>query len=45
LLLAALGVTGCTVISGAHHLERGYDRFLPQLRALGANVELVSGPD
>lgn len=41
LLLAAIGVEGPTVIHGAHHLERGYGRFLPQLRALGAHVERV----
>jgi UDP-N-acetylglucosamine 1-carboxyvinyltransferase len=41
LLLAALGVSGDTEIRGAHHLDRGYERFLPQLRALGASVEIV----
>jgi len=41
LLLAALGVAGPTVLHGAQHLERGYGRLLPQLRALGADVELA----
>ena len=45
LLLAALGIPGPTVITGAHHIGRRYDGFVSQLRDLGAQIELVSEPE
>ena len=37
--MAALGADGETVISEAHHVARGYDRFVEKLRAIGADVD------
>ncbi|MFE4924860.1 hypothetical protein [Streptomyces sp. NPDC056661] len=39
LVLAALQVEGTTVVTGTHHLRRGYADFAGSLRALGAVVE------
>jgi UDP-N-acetylglucosamine 1-carboxyvinyltransferase len=38
-VIAALGGDGETVVSDAHHLDRGYERFVDKLRAVGADVE------
>jgi UDP-N-acetylglucosamine 1-carboxyvinyltransferase len=38
IVVAALGADGETVVSEAHHVERGYDRFVEKLRALGADI-------
>jgi UDP-N-acetylglucosamine 1-carboxyvinyltransferase len=37
--MAALGADGETVISEAHHVARGYDRFAEKLRSIGADVD------
>ena len=39
LVLAGLVAEGETVITDAHHLDRGYEDFPAQLRSLGADVE------
>ncbi|MFC4856083.1 hypothetical protein [Actinophytocola glycyrrhizae] len=39
LVLAALQVPGRTVVTGTHHLRRGYPDFAGTLRALGAVIE------
>jgi UDP-N-acetylglucosamine 1-carboxyvinyltransferase len=38
LVLAALGVEGETRLTGAHHLDRGYERLLEDLQSLGARM-------
>jgi UDP-N-acetylglucosamine 1-carboxyvinyltransferase len=38
-VIAGLGGDGETVVSDAHHLDRGYERFVDKLRAVGADVE------
>ncbi len=38
LVIAALGAEGETVVSDAHHLARGYERFVGKLSGLGADV-------
>jgi UDP-N-acetylglucosamine 1-carboxyvinyltransferase len=38
LALAALGVSGTTVLSGADHLGRGYSDFIGTLTSLGADI-------
>ncbi|MGK5627814.1 hypothetical protein [Streptomyces sp. URMC 123] len=38
LLLAALGVPGTTVVTGTHHLARGYRDLAASLTALGADI-------
>jgi UDP-N-acetylglucosamine 1-carboxyvinyltransferase len=42
LVVAGLGADGETVVSDAHHIDRGYDRFVEKLQALGADVERES---
>jgi UDP-N-acetylglucosamine 1-carboxyvinyltransferase len=39
LVLAGLVAEGETVLTGAHHLDRGYEDFPATLRSLGADVE------
>ena len=43
LVVAGLVADGVTTVSGAHHVDRGYDRFEQQLQRLGADV--VREPD
>ena len=39
LVVAAFGADGETTIRDAHHLDRGYERLVERLAALGADVE------
>lgn len=41
LILAGLRADGETVVTGVHHLERGYDGLDKKLRALGACIEVA----
>ncbi len=41
LVLAGLVAEGETVVTDIHHIERGYEDFVPRLRALGASVHIV----
>jgi len=43
LVVAGLVADGVTTVSGAHHVDRGYDRFEVQMQGLGADV--VREPD
>ena len=45
LAVAALAAHGESVIDRVYHLERGYETMPEKLRALGADVERVSGGD
>jgi len=38
LVLAGLAAQGTTMVSGSHHIDRGYPRFDEALRSLGADV-------
>jgi UDP-N-acetylglucosamine 1-carboxyvinyltransferase len=38
LVLAGLAADGETEVSGAHHIDRGYEHFADKLAALGADV-------
>jgi len=40
LVLAALAARGTTTILGVHHIERGYERPVEKLRALGAKIHV-----
>ena len=40
LVVAALGANGTTYVSGAHHILRGYQNLIPNLTALGADIQL-----
>ncbi len=39
LVVAGLSAEGETVVHGAEHIDRGYERFVDKLRGLGADVE------
>ena len=39
LVLAGLRADGETLVTEAHHIDRGYDGFVPKLAALGAVIE------
>ena len=41
LVVAALAADGETVVSGVHHVDRGYDDLVGRLVALGADIERV----
>ncbi len=43
LILAGLVAEGTTTVFGMSHVDRGYAGFVPALRALGGDVELVAG--
>ncbi len=40
MVVAGLAADGETVISGAHHVDRGYEDLVGKLRSLGADIEL-----
>ncbi|OGH23932.1 MAG: UDP-N-acetylglucosamine 1-carboxyvinyltransferase [Candidatus Levybacteria bacterium RIFCSPHIGHO2_02_FULL_42_12] len=39
LVLAALAASGESVIFGAHHIDRGYERFEERLQSVGADIK------
>ncbi len=41
LTIAAMRADGETLIRDAHHVDRGYDGWVPKLRSLGAHIERV----
>ncbi|MGF1549927.1 MAG: UDP-N-acetylglucosamine 1-carboxyvinyltransferase [Sphingomonadaceae bacterium] len=43
LVLAGLAAKGETVVNRVYHLDRGYERLEEKLRAVGADIERVSG--
>ena len=40
LVLAGLIAQGVSQVYGYHHIKRGYENFIPKLKALGADVQL-----
>ena len=42
LVVAALGAEGETEIHDPHHIDRGYADLVPQLQAVGADIERIS---
>jgi UDP-N-acetylglucosamine 1-carboxyvinyltransferase len=42
LVVAGLGADGETLVSDAHHVDRGYEALVEKLRALGASLEHVT---
>ncbi len=44
LVLAGLVANGETMVSEVHHIDRGYDSFVTDLQALGADIERVPVP-
>lgn len=45
LVMAGLVADGYTTVSDIHHIDRGYEAFVPKLQALGAHVERLTVPD
>ncbi len=45
LVMAGLVADGETIVSDIYHIDRGYERFVEKLQALGAHVERASVPD
>jgi UDP-N-acetylglucosamine 1-carboxyvinyltransferase len=45
LVLAGLCADGETIVSAAHHIDRGYPDLVGQLTALGADVVREPDPD
>ena len=45
LVLAGLVADGTTIVSKVHHVDRGYERFVESLVALGADVRREVEPD
>ena len=43
LVVAGLAAEGETLVSAAHHVDRGYQDLVGNLARLGARVELVAG--
>ena len=43
LVLAGCIAQGTTVVDRIYHIDRGYDRIEDKLRAMGANIERISG--
>jgi UDP-N-acetylglucosamine 1-carboxyvinyltransferase len=43
--IAGLCAEGETEVEDVHYIERGYENFVGKLRALGADIVLVSDPD
>jgi len=44
LVLAALVATGDTIVERVYHIDRGYERIVEKLRALGAQIQRVATP-
>ncbi len=42
MVLAALAADGKTVIEDIHHIQRGYEDMVGKLRAVGADIKLIS---
>lgn len=42
-VVAALGADGETNVYDAHHLDRGYERFVEKLQSVGADVTRIDG--
>ncbi len=45
LVLAGLAAQGETIVTGTHHIDRGYQRLEQKLCSLGADIERVEVPD
>ena len=45
MVIAGMCAEGVTEIEDIHYIERGYENFVAKLRALGADIELVSLPE
>ena len=44
MVIAGMCANGKTIVEDIHYIERGYENFVGKLRALGADIEVVSFP-
>ena len=44
LVLAALVASGETMIERVYHIDRGYERIVEKLQAVGADIERIHAP-
>lgn len=40
MVIAALCAQGTSIVRGVHHIERGYENFVPRLQSLGADIQV-----
>jgi UDP-N-acetylglucosamine 1-carboxyvinyltransferase len=40
LVLAGLVADGTTIVTDVHHIDRGYEDFVPKLKSLGADIRI-----
>jgi UDP-N-acetylglucosamine 1-carboxyvinyltransferase len=45
MIVAGLAATGRTTIDEIFHIQRGYESIIEKLRAVGADIRMVSIPD
>ncbi len=45
LVIAGLAAHGTTIVEAVHYIERGYERMVEKLSALGANISRIETPD
>ena len=45
LVVAGLVADGVTTVSDIYHIDRGYEKFVPKLQALGSKVERLELPE
>jgi len=45
LILAGLAAKGKTVVSNAHHVDRGYENIVEKIRKLGGKIERIERAD
>ena len=45
MVIAGMCASGVTEVEDVHFIERGYENFVGKLRALGADIEVVSVPE
>jgi len=45
MVIAGMCAEGTTYVEDIHYIERGYENFVEKLRALGADIQLVSFPE
>jgi len=45
MVLAGLAADGVTIISEAQRIERGYEKIVEKLNALGAKMDRIEDPD
>lgn len=45
MVIAGLAASGTTVVGDIHHIERGYERIVEKLRAVGADISKITVSD